>query len=197
MQIADIPVGELYVSDVAYPQPVGGGKDKTLDQVFPLVIAVVGIRRVADLPGRKHQPVLPQKRAEAVATGHELLPEESDEHYPQLVAADTGILVADLTHGIKHETFTLYLCSDVGLRLVEGLTAMAKQTAGQRNFHVALTDQFRYYLAPDFFSDGDAEVLCLFLISLDTFFFINVISRRFFHLYTETVVASSEIASIA
>lgn len=31
---------------------------------------------------------------------------------------------------------------------------MAKQTAGQRNFQVALTDQFRYDLAPDFFLIG-------------------------------------------
>ena len=31
---------------------------------------------------------------------------------------------------------------------------MAKQTASRRYFHVALADQFRYYLAPDFFLMG-------------------------------------------
>ena len=34
---------------------------------------------------------------------------------------------------------------------------MAKQTAGWRYFHLAKPDQFRYYLAPGFFSDGNVK----------------------------------------
>ena len=42
---------------------------------------------------------------------------------------------------------------------------MAKQTAGQRNFQVALTDKFRYDLAPDFFLIGMLKSSCLLYTS--------------------------------
>lgn len=150
MQVTDIPIGKRYMGDIATPQLIGRGWDKAFYQVLPLMVTVVGIGRAPAFAGRKHQAVPAKQRIKAITTGHELPSEEGDEHDPQLVTTDTGILATYLTDGIQHETFVLYLDLNVRLGLVIGLTAMAKQTAGGRNFYLAPPDQFRYCLAPDF-----------------------------------------------
>ena len=98
--------------------------------------------------------VPPEQGVEAVTTGHKTGAEKDNKHHPQLVAADAGILAAYLTHAVQYETLILQASLDVSLGLVIGLTTMAKQTAGKRNFEVAMPDQFRYCLAPDFFLMG-------------------------------------------
>ena len=154
MQVTDVSAGKRYIGNIANPQLIGRGWDKALYQVLPLMVTMVGIGCAPGFAGRKHQAVSTKQRVEAVATGHEPLSEEGGEHDPQLVTTDTGILATYLTYGIQHETFILHMAPNVSLGLVIGLTTMAKQTAGQRNFQVALTDQFRYDLAPDFFLIG-------------------------------------------
>ena len=106
------------------------------------------------LAGRKHQAVLPEQCIKAVPPRHEPGSKKHGEHNPQFVTAYTRIFDTDITDSIQHETFPMYLTPNVSLCLVVGLTTMVKQTAGQRNFQVALTDQFRYDLAPDFFLIG-------------------------------------------
>lgn len=96
----------------------------------------------------------PQQGIEAVTTGHKTGAEKDNKHHPQLVAADAGILAAYLTHALQYETLILQAGLNVSLGLVIGLTTMAKQTAGKRNLEVAMPDQFRYRLAPDFFLIG-------------------------------------------
>lgn len=115
---------------------------------------MVGVRRMPGLAGRKHQAVLPEQCIKAVPPRHEPGSKKHGEHNPQFVTAYTRIFDTDITDSIQHETFPMYLTLNVSLWLVVGLTTMAKQTAGQRNFQVALTDQFRYDLAPDFFLIG-------------------------------------------
>lgn len=154
MQVTDVSAGKRYIGNIANPQLIGRGWDKALYQVLPLMVTMVGIGCAPGFARRKHQAVSTKQRVEAVATGHEPLSEEGGEHDPQLVTTDTGILATYLTYGIQHETFILHMAPYVSLGLVIGLTTMAKQTAGQRNFQVALTDQFRYDLAPDFFLIG-------------------------------------------
>lgn len=154
MQVTDVSAGKRYIGNIANPQLIGRGWDKALYQVLPLMVTMVGIGCAPGFARRKHQAVSTKQRVEAVATGHEPLSEEGGEHDPQLVTTDTGILATYLTYGIQHETFILHMAPNVSLGLVIGLTTMAKQTAGQRNFQVALTDQFRYDLAPDFFLIG-------------------------------------------
>ena len=115
---------------------------------------MVGVRRMPGLAGRKHQAVLPEQCIKAVPPRHEPGSKKHGEHNPQFVTAYTRIFDTDITDSIQHETFPMYLTLNVSLWLVVSLTTMAKQTAGQRNFQVALTDQFRYDLAPDFFLIG-------------------------------------------
>lgn len=70
MEVADVTVGQGYVSDVGHPQLVGRGGDKALYQVLPFVVAVVGSRRVAGLGLGKQQPFTPQEEKETVTPGN-------------------------------------------------------------------------------------------------------------------------------
>ena len=154
MQVTDVSAGKRYIGNIANPQLIGRGWDKALYQVLPLMVTMVGIGCAPGFARRKHQAVSTKQRVEAVATGHEPLSEEGGEHDPQLVTTDTGILATYFTYSNQQETIILHMAPYVSLGLVIGLTTMAKQTAGQRNYQVALTDQFRYDLAPDFFLIG-------------------------------------------
>lgn len=88
--------------------------------------AVVRTGRVPGLGRREHQAVTAKKRKEAVTSGHELCPEKGCEHAPEFITANVRILLPDFTYVFNNDTFAVQLCLDVGLRLVEGLTAMAK-----------------------------------------------------------------------
>ena len=48
------------------------------------------------------------------------------QHEPKFIATNTRILISDLTNIIQDNLITIYLCFNISLRLVEGLTAMAK-----------------------------------------------------------------------
>ena len=126
VQVAHVAACQGDVGDVGSPKLVGCGRGKALYQVFVLVVAVVGVRRVAGLRFGKHQPLAAHQHEEAVTPRHEVAPEHRYEHQPQLVAADAGILRADFPDGIYDLTLMSHLPLNVGLRLVEGLTAMAK-----------------------------------------------------------------------
>ena len=154
MQITCIASVQGYAGDVCHPQRVGGQGLDSPDEVLPLAVAVVGVRRVPRLGRGQHQVMAAEQAEEAVAPGHETASEHRHEHCPELVAAYAGIPAADFTHGGEERPFTPNTDGYVGLRLVEGLAAMAKQTADLRDFHAATVDQFRCYLAPNFFLSG-------------------------------------------
>ena len=48
------------------------------------------------------------------------------QHEPKFIATNTWILISDFTNIIQDNFITIYLCFNISLRLVEGLTAMAK-----------------------------------------------------------------------
>ena len=129
VQVAYVAACKGDVGDVGHPQLVGCGGHDIPGQVPVLVVAVVGVRRVAGLRSGKHQPLAAQQDEETVTSWHKGTPEHADEHQPQLVAADAGILPADFPDGPDNLCLALLLGFNVGLRLVEGLTAMAKQPA--------------------------------------------------------------------
>lgn len=126
MKVADAPVGKHNVSDVAHPQLIGRYWYKILHQVLPLVITVVRTGCVPGFGRREHQTVTAKKRKEAVTPGDELCPEKGGEHDPKLATSNAGILLSDFMYVFHYDAFALQLLLDVGLRLVEGLTAMAK-----------------------------------------------------------------------
>ena len=70
------------------------------------------------------------------------------------MAADAGILTANLQDGIHKAALTEHIMLNVGLSLVEGPTATAKQPADERHLEAAPADQLKSYLAPDFFRIG-------------------------------------------
>lgn len=115
---------------------------------------MIRVGRAPSLAGRKHQVVAAQKRVEAIAPWHKIPSKEKYEHQPKFTAAYSRIRLANLTDGFQQNCMLVHLSLCVSLKLVIGLTTMAKQTASQRNLELALTDQFRYYLAPDFFLRG-------------------------------------------
>ena len=126
VQVAYVAACKGDIGDVSHPQLVGCGRDKAPYQVLVLVVAVVGVRRVARLRLGKHQALAAHQHEEAVTPRHEVAPEHCYEHQPQLVAADAGILRADFPDSIDDLTLVSHLLLNVGLRLVEGLAAMAK-----------------------------------------------------------------------
>ena len=109
---------------------------------------------MADFTRGKHQMMTMQERVETVTSGHETGTEQGTKHDPKLVTADAGVFPADFPHVLYDYTLTFQLGCNVGFRLVESLTATAKQTAGKRDFQAAPADQLRYCLAPDFFRMG-------------------------------------------
>lgn len=125
VQVAYVAACKGDIGNVGCPKLVGCDWDKALYQVLVLVIAVVGIRRVAGLRLGEHQTLAAQDGEEAVTPRHEVAPEHRYEHKPKLVAADSGILLADFPDGLDDLTLIRHLLLNVGLRLVEGLTAMA------------------------------------------------------------------------
>ena len=127
VQVAHVPARQGDVSDVGHPQLIGGSGHEAPYLVLPLVVAVVGIRRVARLRLGKHQTLTAQNRKEPVTPRDEVTTEHADEHQPQFVAAYAGILTADLHDGIDDPLLMRHLLLNVCLRLVEGLTTMAKQ----------------------------------------------------------------------
>ena len=72
----------------------------------------------------------------------------------ELITANPGGFLADFLYVFNDYTLPFQFRHDVGFRLVESLTTTAKQTAGKRDLQAAPADQFRYYLAPDFFRMG-------------------------------------------
>lgn len=151
VQVAHVAACQGDIGNVGCPKLVGCDWDKALYQVLVLVIAVVGVRRVAGLRLGKHQTLAAQQHEETVTTRYEVTPKHRNEHQPKLVAADAGILRADFPDGINDLTLMLHFLLNVGLRLVEGLTATAKQPDYEGDGKAALEDQFHCYLAPDFF----------------------------------------------
>ena len=95
-----------------------------------------------------------QKHVETVTAGHKPGTEQGTKHDPKLITANPGVFLADFLYVFNDYTLPFQFRHDVGFRLVESLTATAKQTAGKRDLQAAPADQFRYYLAPDFFRMG-------------------------------------------
>ena len=126
VQVAHVTAGQGDVGDVGHPQPVGCRGNEALYQVPPLVVAVVGVRRVSGFRLGKHQTLAAKQHEETVTPWHEVTTEQRDEHQPQLQTAYAGILPADFPDGLHDLPLMLHLLLYVGLRLVEGLTTMAK-----------------------------------------------------------------------
>ena len=126
MQVADITVCQGNIGDVSHPKLVCRGRHKVLYQVLPFMITVIGIGRVTRLRSGKHQPLPTHDHEETVTSGYVITSEHADQHQPQLVAPDTRVLRPDFPDGIEDLALMFNLFFDVCLRLVEGLTAMAK-----------------------------------------------------------------------
>ena len=129
MQVA-ASASEVDVGDVALPQLVGSRRPESLDEILPLVVSVVGVRRGAAPAGLLHEPAATQQVQERVASGHPARIEHHAEHLPELNPADARIKTADFMHGIKDSYLTCQLLRIVRLLLVKGLTATAKQLTG-------------------------------------------------------------------
>ena len=127
VQVAYVAASKGDIGDIGYPKLVCSGRDKAFYQVLVLVVAVVGVRRVARFRLGKHQPLTAQQHEEPVTSRNEVPAEQRDEHQPQLVASKTGIFITDLLDGLNDLLLMLHLLLNVSLRLVEGLTAVAKQ----------------------------------------------------------------------
>ena len=126
MQVTDIAVCQGNIGDVSYPELVCRCGHKVLYQVLPFMITVVGVGRVTRLRSGKHQPLPTQDHKETVTSGHIVTSEHADQHQPQLIATDTRVFRPDFPDGVKELALMLNLFFDVCLRLVEGLTTMAK-----------------------------------------------------------------------
>ena len=150
MQVA----ASAYKVDIGYvalPQLVGGRRLKSLDEILPLMVAMVGISRGAAPAGLLHQMVATQHVQERIAAGHPSRAEHPTEHIPELYAADARVKPADFMHGINNPNLTCQLLSIIRLLLVKGLTATAKQLTGSNDGQAMLPVEFFYCLAPDFF----------------------------------------------
>ena len=79
-------------------------KVSPLIRFFPLVVAMVGVRRMPGLAGRKHQAVLPEQCAKLSRPGMNPA-QKHGEHNPQFVTAYARIFDTDITDSIQHETF--------------------------------------------------------------------------------------------
>ena len=154
MQVTYLSITERYVGNIGHPKLVGCHGDKILDQIFPLVVAVIGIRGAPCLGRRKHQTVMAKQGEEAVSSHHLVSTINITKHQPKLVTADARILFTDFTHVGQQTGVTFHFCGNVGLGLVLSLTATAKQTAREGDAMAAILHQFRHCLAPDFFLIG-------------------------------------------
>lgn len=154
MQVTHISVSKLYMDDVGNPYLIGCRRYKPFHQIFPLMVAVVGVCRMADFTRGKHQVMTTQKHVETVTAGHKPGTEQGTKHDPKLITANPGVFLADFPYVSYDYTLPFQFRHDVGFRLVESLTTTAKQTAGKRDLQAAPADQFLDYLAPDFFRMG-------------------------------------------
>ena len=142
---------EVNVSDITLPQLVCSRWPEALDEILPLVIAVVGVRRGTALARLLHQMVATQQVQERVAPRHPTLIEHHAQHRPKFHTSDAWIKPADFMHSIKNAYLTCQFLRLVRLLLVKGLTAMAKQLTGSTDGQAMLPVEFFYCLAPDFF----------------------------------------------
>lgn len=129
MQIAYVSVVEHDVGDVSHPQLIGHHRLKAVYEVLPLVVAVVGVGRMARFGRREHQSMTAQESEETVPTHHLVPAVDVTQHEPQLVASDARILLTDFAYILQQEPFTFDFRCDVSPGLEPGLTGMAKQTA--------------------------------------------------------------------
>ena len=90
------------------------------------MVTVIGVGRMAGLRLGKHQPLAAQDDEETVTTSDIIPAKHADEHQQELVNTDTGNLHTNLTDGFDDSALMFSLLLYVSLRLVEGLTAMAK-----------------------------------------------------------------------
>ena len=75
---------------------------------------------------REHQPVTAEDNKEAVTSHDVIAPIHVCHHQPKLIGTDAWILRADIPDALDYLTLTIHIFLNVGLRLVEGLTTMAK-----------------------------------------------------------------------
>ena len=98
-----------------------------------------------------HQMEVAKQSEERVAPGHPIEQEHALHHQPQLVVADAGIHLSDLSDGIHdahHAEDVLLVTLAI---LVVSLFRMAKQFTAVYDAKVGTVAQAFYCLAPDFF----------------------------------------------
>ena len=150
MQVA-ASTSEVDVGDIALPQLVSSRRFENLDEIFPLVVAVVGIGRGTALARLLHEPVATQEVQKRIAARLPACIECHAEHRPEFHPADARIKTTDFMYEVKDTDLTCQFLSVVRLLLVKGLTAMAKQLTGSNDGQAMLPVEFFYCLAPDFF----------------------------------------------
>ena len=150
MQVA-ATAHEVDVCDVAHPQLISCSRSETLDEILPLVVAVVRVRRGAALARLLHQMVATQQIQERIAPGHPACIEHHAEHQPEFDPSDARIKTPDLMNGVKDADLAGQFLRLVRLLLVKGLTAVAKQITGSNDSQAVLPVKIFYCLAPDFF----------------------------------------------
>ena len=90
------------------------------------MITVVGVCGMARFGWREHQPVTAEDNKEAVTSHDIIVPIHVYHHQPKLIGTHAWILRADIPDAHDYLTLTIHFFPNVGLRLVEGLTTMAK-----------------------------------------------------------------------
>lgn len=125
-------IHQVYVCNVTYPQLVGAGGNEAADEVFVLVVAVIGVGGMARFRTSLHQLKITQQVEEGITAGNPVAKEYPLRHKPQLVVADTGIHLADLLHCVHdaHDAEEVFLITL--LPLVIGLFAPVKQLTAIR-----------------------------------------------------------------
>ena len=123
-------VSEVDVGDVALPELVSGRRLESLDEILPLMVAVVGVSRGTALARLLHESVATQQVQERIAPRHPARIEHHAKHLPEFHSADARVKPTDLLHGIKDTDLACQFLRIVRLLLVKGLTATAKQPTG-------------------------------------------------------------------
>ena len=150
MQVTDAVIG-VYICYIANPQLIRPCGHETFDEILPFVVAVIGIRCMARFGRTAEQHVLAEYFQKSIASGHPILTEHIAKHEPQFVSANSRIYATDFFYCANNTGFSAEFLITITLKLVIGLSTVAKQFASDFDVQTFTLAKASYCLAPDFF----------------------------------------------
>ena len=115
------------------------------------MVAVIGIRCMARFGRTAEQHVLAEYFQKSIASGHPILTEHIAKHEPQFVSANSRIYATDFFYCANNTGFSAEFLITITLKLVIGLSTVAKQFASGFDVQTFTLAKASYCLAPDFF----------------------------------------------